>query len=257
MIYPYPLTRSHRILLARAFRHVPRVDLSIDCLLEDQSGNAYVDDLEQPSAFLIDTVPFFYFAGSVESSAAQDMVRSLPGYCFLMPSAPGWFELAQQIHGEKLYPLKRYSFSSAQLSLDHLDAIYQSSPHRERIFPMDTAFVVPLWGQDHYVDLTSYDSVDDFLQRGVGFYARSQSGKLAGTAYADLVCSRGIEISLYVIDDYRRQGWGTALAACLVRWCLQHNLDPHWDAANPESAHLAQKLGYLPLGTYQAFSLES
>jgi GNAT superfamily N-acetyltransferase len=226
-------------------------------VLEDQSGSAYVDDVDQPRAFQIDTHPFFYFAGSAETLASQEMMRSLPGFCFLMPSAPGWYELAQQIHGEKLYLLTRYSFSSAQLSLDHLDAIYQASLHRQRIYPMDKDFVASLWGQDHYVDFSSYDSVDDFLQRGVGYYAHSHSGKLAGTIYADLVCSRGIEISLYVIDDYRRQGWGTALAACLVRWCLQHNLDPHWDAANPESAHLAEKLGYLPLGSYPAYFLEA
>jgi hypothetical protein len=49
----------------------------------------------------------------------------------------------------------------------------------------------------------------------------------------------------------------TTLAACLIQWCLENNMEPHWDAANPESCKLAEKLGYISKGKYQAYYLES
>jgi hypothetical protein len=36
----YPLTKANRLRLARAFVKVPRVDLSIDCVLEGQMDAA-------------------------------------------------------------------------------------------------------------------------------------------------------------------------------------------------------------------------
>ncbi|HRK90831.1 MAG TPA: hypothetical protein PK152_17010, partial [Anaerolineales bacterium] len=63
MITEYPLTKVNRIRLAQAFRNVPRVDISIECVLEDQMGKAFVDDTQNPSACMIQIGPFHYFAG--------------------------------------------------------------------------------------------------------------------------------------------------------------------------------------------------
>ena len=255
MIAEYPLTKMNRILLARAFRDVPRVDLSIDCVLEAQMGQAYVDDLEHPEVFQIQTPPFVYFAGNPASPAAQEFFLNLSPYALLMPSAPGWIEAVQAAYGERLESFDRYSFASAELSTAHLAKLAQSTPYGEWVRLMDRALVESLWGKEHFVDLSEYDSVEDFLERGVGFYVPAGT-TVAGAAFASLICSRGIEISIYVQDKYRRQGMATALAANLLLWCLERRLEPHWDAANPESCSLAVKLGYTPAGTYQAYYLE-
>ncbi len=47
-----------------------------------------------------------------------------------------------------------------------------------------------------------------------------------------------------MVPSHRRQGLGLLLAAALIAWCLDRGLEPHWDAANPESRLLAEKLGY-------------
>ena len=38
------LTKANRLRLGRAFRHNPRVDCAIDCVLEAQMGQAFMDD---------------------------------------------------------------------------------------------------------------------------------------------------------------------------------------------------------------------
>lgn len=93
------------------------------------------------------------------------------------------------------------------------------------------------------------------MERGIGYYAE-KSGEIIGAAYASLACNQGIEISLFVSDDHRRQGVATALAAHLVRWCLENNMEAHWDAANSEFCRLAERLGYISTGKYQAYYLK-
>ncbi|MBE0670194.1 MAG: GNAT family N-acetyltransferase, partial [Anaerolineales bacterium] len=120
---------------------------------------------------------------------------------------------------------------------------------------MDITLLERVQGQDHFIDISDFDSSSDFMGRGIGYYAE-KTGEVIGAAYSSLVCNQGIEISLFVLDDHRRQGIATALSANLVRWCLENNMDAHWDAANPESCRLAEKLGYISTGTYQAYYLK-
>lgn len=256
MITEYPLTKANRIILARAFKDVPRVDLTIDCVLEAQMGQAFVDDVQHPAVFRIQAGPFVYFAGEAASPGGSEMLKNIAPYTLLMSSAPGWLEAARQMYGERLLVFDRYSFSSAKLSHEHLEQLCQASPFKDKVQRMDAAFATPLWGQEHFVDLSYFDSVDDFAQRGIGFYVAMKDA-IAGASYSQLVCSKGIEVSLFVLPEYRRQGIATAVASHLLKWCLENGLDAHWDAANPESCKLAAKLGYKFTGDYLAYYLEA
>lgn len=254
MSVEYPLTKAHRIRLAQAYRHVPRVDLSIDCVLEAQMGRAFVDDPDCPRAFQIQLGPFVYFAGDPGCPGGREMIAALAPYTLLMPSASGWFEAAVERYGERLGVHDRYSFSPDRLSPEYLRRLCAGSPWNNRLRRMDLDFVTSLWGQDHFIELSDFDSAEDFISRSVGFYLADSSGIL-GAAYGSLACSKGIEVSIYIVPERRRQGAATFLAANLLMWCLENNLDPHWDAANPESCKLALKLGYRPSGSYEAFRL--
>jgi GNAT superfamily N-acetyltransferase len=251
----YPLTKANRIRLARAFGKVPRVDLSIDCVLEGQMGAAFVDDGEQPTVFKIQSGPFVYFAGDVASSGAQAALVTITPEVLLMPSALGWLDAVKQQYGERLIPFDRYSFSGEQLPSKYLESLCGVSSKYE-IRRMDAKFAEQLWGQEHFVDLSYFDSPEDFAQRGLGFYAVLDE-TVGGAAYSQLVCSRGIEVSLYVMPKHRERGLGTLLAAHLVKQCLESGQEAHWDAANLESCRLAKKLGYTATGEYQAHYLSA
>lgn len=54
----------------------------------------------------------------------------------------------------------------------------------------------------------------------------------------------GIEIEIDTRIDYRRQGLALACGAKLIMECLKRGLYPSWDAQNPGSVALSQKLGY-------------
>jgi GNAT superfamily N-acetyltransferase len=256
MITEYPLTKANRIRLAGAFRNVPRVDISIECAIEGQMGKAYVDDIQNPSAYKIQTGPFFYCAGDPLGAGGQEMLRSIQPWTLFMPSAEGWNEAGKSMYGEQLIGFDRYSFSSERLSIEHLEKLLLPSTFNEDVTQMDLALATQVWGQDHFVDLSDFESPSDFVERGIGYYAK-KNGSIVGAAFSSLVCSNGIEVSIFVLEEYRRQGMATTLAAHLLKWCLENNMDAHWDAANPESCKLAEKLGYIPIGKYRAYYLKA
>jgi GNAT superfamily N-acetyltransferase len=250
----YPLTKAHRIILARAFKHVPRVDMSIDCVVEGQMGQAFVDDPREPSVFRIQVGPFFYLAGDAAGHAAREMLAGIVPHTLLMPSSPGWIEAGKAMHGERLVGFDRFSFSSEHVSAEHLDTLRQASAFREPVRRMHLPLAMRLWEQDHFVDLSAFDSPEDFVQRGIGFYVERR-GTVVAAAYSSLVCSRGIEVSLFVTEEDRRQGIATVLASHLLTWCIENSAEANWDAANTASCRLAKKLGYTHMGRYRAHYL--
>lgn len=256
MITEYPLTKANRIQLARVFRNVPRVDLSIDCVIEGQMGKAYVDNVESPSAYKIQTGPFFYFAGDAMAKGAQEMLTDIQPWTLFMPSGQGWIEAGKKMYGERLMALGRYRFSSRCLFVEHLETLSFDSRFSKDTKRIDLALAAQVWGRDHFIDLSEFDSASDFIERGIGYYVEKR-GKILGTAFSSLACSQGIEVSIFVDENYRRQGMAATLAAYLLKWCLENNVDPHWDAANPASCGLAERLGYIPEGKYQAHYLEA
>jgi GNAT superfamily N-acetyltransferase len=247
------LTRTNRLRLARAFHHNPRVDYSIDCVLEAQMGQAFVDDLEQPTAYRITIGPFWYFAGDANSPGGRALLAEWPAYNLLMPSPPDWAAAARATLGERLVSFPRYSFSADGLNEEHLAAVIDGSPQRDRVVAVDAALLArAAEGVETFIDLADFDSPDDFVARGLGYVALDGE-RVMGAAYSSLVCSRGIEVSLYVDDPYRRQGVATALAARLLLECLRQGRRPNWDAANTESCALAEKLGYVASGSYDSY----
>lgn len=255
MIVQYPLTKANRIRLARAFRDVPRVDISIECVLEDQMGAAYVDEMQNPSAYMIRIGPFHYFAGEAISSGGLEMVQGFQPYNLFMSASNGWVDVFKRQYGERFIEIERYSFSTERMSIEHVRQLCQSSAFAKDVKRMNVALVERVSGQEHFIDVSDFESPADFEERGIGFYVE-EDGKIIGAAYSSLVCSSSIEVSLFVEEEFRRRGIATVLSANLVCWCLEHGMDAHWDAANLESCKLAEKLGYESVGSYQAYYLK-
>jgi len=133
-------------------------------------GKAFVDDLQEPTIFRIQVGPFFYFAGDATGPSARAMLINIVPYTLFMPSSPGWIEAGKVMYGERLVGFDRYSFSSEHICAEHLDHLRQISAFGEDVRHMDLPFAAQLWGQDHFVDLSDFDSAEDFVQRGIGFY---------------------------------------------------------------------------------------
>jgi GNAT superfamily N-acetyltransferase len=247
------LSKANRIRLARAFWGNRRVDYSIDCVVEGQMGRALADDPYRSTAYCITVGPFWYFAGDANSPGGRSLLQEFPMYGLLMPSPPEWISAAHEVFRDRLESLTRYSFSPDRLSEAHLTGLIDDSPYHERVVPLDARLVAHAAAQpESYLEIGDFDSPADFLERGIG-YAALDGERVIGVAYSSLVCSRGIEVSIYVEEAYRERGVGTALASRLLLECHRWGMRPNWDAANPESCRLAIKLGYQFVAAYEAY----
>lgn len=252
---PFPLTKTNRLKLAQAFNDLPRVDLGIDCAIEGQMGSVLVDQTDQPTLFILQQPPFLYIAGDVNSLAGQNYLRQLPIYYLVMVTSLGWPEAAKTLYQHRWVDFPRYYCSSASLSAAHIEQLIQSAACAHQIKPIDLLTAESIFAlQDYFIDLSLFDNAIDFIERGFG-YVFIDKNEIKGGAYTSLICSKGIEVSIFVEEDYRRQGIATTLAAFLIKESLSRGLDPHWDAANPESILLAKKLGYQFSGEYTAYYL--
>lgn len=252
MSKPYDLTPAHRLVLARAFRACPRVDTAIDCAIEGQLGRALVDDVERPTTFAITVGPFWYFAGEPAGPSGLEILSELPAFGLMMPSTQGWRESAEALFGSTMRVFPRYRFSAAALSIPHLEGLLTASPHRHQVLPIDAALAGRLSsGNEPLLDLADFASVADFLERSFGFTLLDGERPM-GLAYASLVCSHSLEVSVFVDERYRRRGVATAVSAALLLESLARGLRPNWDAANPESCALAERLGFVSTGSYEA-----
>jgi GNAT superfamily N-acetyltransferase len=251
-VISYPLTPQNRQQLADAFRNAPRVDIAIDCVLAGTMGNVFVDDDAAPTAFQIAFPPFYYFAGEPGSSGGQEMIRRQNAHSLLMPSAPGWQEAFQREHGPRLVAMERYSFSPAALDPGHLADLVTGSPFQSALVRLDRDLALALAdADDGVVDLSAFASVGDFLENGCG-HCLLEEGAVTGVAFSSLAHPEAIEISIFVEPAQRQQGRATALGAALAGTALARGQTPHWDAANPESVRLAEKLGYRFTRSYEA-----
>lgn len=252
MTHELAFTKANRLKLASAFRNNQRVDLAIDCAIEGQMGTALVDDLAHPTAYCIGGGPFHYFAGDATGEGGRRLLRSLPAYDLLMPSPDPWLAVAHEIFGERLLSYPRYQFSSAPLNVHSLTGLLAKSKFRNCVTLLDAPLATRLAGQpDSILEISTFDSIADFVERGIGF-ATLEQDKVLGVAYSSLVCSKGIEVSIYVAERFRQRGVATALACSLLLACLEKDVVPHWDAANPASYKLAKKLGYEFIAMYEA-----
>lgn len=248
----YPLTRPNRLRLARAFARVPRVDISIECALEDQMGSAFVDSTDAPTCFLIEQDGFFgYLAGDFSSDAGHDFLRKLPSGRLLMSGSDGWAAALQSVFGERLREIARTSYASDTLDMQAISQLAATNPHTPNVRRVDTALAE---SNSPFLQLGAFESAADFVERGIGFCLLNE-GQIIGAVQASLVCSNAIEVSLVVDEQHQRKGIATALSCQLLMWCLERGIAPHWDAANEESCRLAEKLGYRREGDYMAYYL--
>lgn len=256
----YGLTQAdgakERALLAPLF--VGWAEMLVSCALEGCMGRVW-QSASPARAALCEVGDFLFLAGEAgpESDALVRAFAEDGRYHILAAKTPALHERSGAALAELAQAGERYAFHKDAHGFDpaRLAALAQALPEGVSLRLFDEhlyyAALAEEWSRD-FVSL--YPSARDYLAHGLGV-AALYNGELVGGASSYAWCRAGIEIELDTRADFRRRGIGTACAARLVLECLRRGLLPSWDAANRESARLAQRLGFREAGSYPVWFL--
>ncbi|MEE4194378.1 MAG: GNAT family N-acetyltransferase [Anaerolineae bacterium] len=228
-----------------------------DAIIEGTFGEICTDDDANPHVAVLNALngKLHIFGGDAAHPAAREYVSKLSWFTMLLVGADGWKELFYEVLAGKVLTFPRHAFSSKSLDPVHLKSL------RERLSSEFTIEKLTLermqmlaankekWREDQFFGFTD---AEDFLTRGIG-YCALHGDQVVCLATSGAACSRGIEVQVDTHPNYYRRGLATAACAALLSDCLAQGIDPNWDAANPDSAGLACKLGYTQLDDYDMY----
>jgi GNAT superfamily N-acetyltransferase len=229
-----------------------RPSFLIDTVLEGHAGTALADDANDPHVAQLAYADIIIYGGDARHPLAQELAKALPLHKGVLPAPGGWRDLLSLAHGECLVAIERFAFSCEKLNIEQLCSLRQA-PEGFCIKRIDLGLArqiaadSDLISEDH---VRNFNSPQDFCRRGVGFCVLHRDRIVSGaSSYA--TCHRGIELQVNTHPDFRQRGLATMVSAALLTHCLERGIEAHWDAGNPTSARLAEKLGYTLAGTYE------
>lgn len=226
--------------------------------LQGVMGKVYANDPSAPTAALAILADFAFFAGEPDA----ELAAYKPGWCtqdfmILVPQNDAWKDLLLHYYGAKATPVIRYAFYKEPNIFDtkKLEQIVCDLPAGCELSLIDKHFYNMCKTENWSADLVSqFKDYETFRRLGLGAMLHKDGVILSGassyTRYRE-----GIEIEIDTRADCRRQGFALLCGAKLILECKKRGLYPSWDAQNPASAALAQKLGYHFSHTYDAIEV--
>lgn len=252
----FSIPPEKRECIAPLFFHVNGL---VKSCLDGCMGKAYGDHPLRPGAALLYIGDFACFGGDPGRPAARLLAGKLALHksrTWLVPVLEGWEELIAYWKPKRMERSVRYAvMRNTEFDKERLHAIVKAIPPEFSLSSMDGALyekaVAEEWSRDF---CSQFQSGEDYVDRGLGVAALRCEELVAG-ASSYVIYNGGIEIQTDTREDMRRRGLAAACCAQLILNCLQKGLTPSWDAANPASLALAEKLGYVLKAPYDIWEV--
>ncbi|MED1565837.1 GNAT family N-acetyltransferase [Bacillus paramycoides] len=226
--------------------------------LQGHMGNAWVDNLENPTVAQITVGIFVFYAGDPNAEEAEELLYNLPDFTLAIVDSDEWKHRIETVHKGSIEKIQRFRFSKNPEDLDrvHIQKLLSTLPEEYEIKKIDKDIAKASSFHELSEDFISqFDSIDDFIDRGVG-YAILHNGQVVSAATSFSIYDVGIEIEIASHPNHRRKGLATVVASVLILDCLDRGKYPSWDGANSESVKLAKKLGYTFKESYDTYFID-
>ena len=151
---------------------------------------------------------------------------------------------------------KRWAFSpEVQPEDEHLRTLAQL-PAGMTVQPIEGAWIQRCMEEDWSRDFVREFGTDEaYAARGMGVLLLDNGYPVAG-ASSYVAYPGGMEVQVQTREGFEGRGYATVSAANLLLNAHENGLIATWDAANPASAHMAERLGYVSAGAYEVFILK-
>ncbi|MFJ8526900.1 GNAT family N-acetyltransferase [Bacillus sp. NPDC094106] len=226
--------------------------------LQGHMGNAWVDNLENPTVAQITVGIFVFYAGNPNTEEAEELLHNLPDFTLAIVDSDEWKNRIETVHKGSIEKFQRFRFKKNLEDLDsvHIQKLLSALPEEYEMKRIDKNIAKASSFHELSEDFISqFDSIDDFIDRGVG-YAILNKGQVVSAATSFSIYDDGIEIEVASHPNHRRKGLATIVASALILDCLDRGKYPSWDGANSESVELAKKLGYTFKESYDTYFID-
>lgn len=212
--------------------------------LQDCMGVAEADDLYRPLSAQIRIGGFRFLAGEVN----PELIRSHTDSSFeiLVPQNREWEKAIEDAHKNNVRRRIRYATKKEKnaFNIPRLQEIAAGLPAPYQFRRIDGTLYEKIMVTDWTLDLcANFKDSRDYIENGLGVVI-VKAGEIVSGASSYTYYNDGIEVQIDTREDERRKGLALACGAKLILECLERNLYPSWDAHNPGSLALAEKLGY-------------
>lgn len=226
--------------------------------LEGIMGAVLADREPEPASALALIGDFAFCAGvpdeTVLTARPEGWARP---FLILVPQHEGWSAIIETVYGSRVLRRQRYATKKEGDVFDRTALRRQAGqlPPGCRLAPMDEALYARCLRSAWSRDLVSqFGDWTEYRRLALGWVVLKGEELLSGaSAYGRY--GKGIEIEIDTRPDVRRQGLAAACGARLMLDCLERGLYPSWDAQNPGSLALAERLGYRFSHTYPVYEL--
>ncbi len=249
----YKVERNNREILASLFKNDKNPHIL--SALQGYMGDAWVDNLESPTVAMITISIFVYFAGDSSCNVARELLLELPKKRLIIPESEQWEILLKTVLKGSIKKHQRHTFVQNVNNFDiiKLEKMTKALPEGYTIKRIDKQLATDPNLIELPIDYAEpFDSVDDFLNRGIGFWALHNNQVVCG-ATSGAIYSKGFEIDIETHINHKGKGLATAIAATFILYCLNIGLYPAWEAANEISVKLAEKLGYVYEASFDCY----
>lgn len=249
------LSHQNRATLGPLFADYPYIRGLVHGALCGAVGQAFADRREHATVGMLSTDDFVFFAGDAACATATALIRRCAPGVWLIGRDDAWQTRFVALWGDRLRPKERFAFRSpAAWNREQLAGWMRDLPTGctlTRILETDAARFAQVSASLVYVDAQG----QPIMAHSIGFGIEQAGQFLAGCAGAP--AGGMLEFEIQTQLAHRRRGLATAVAAALILYCLDHELQPCWDAANEMSARLAEKIGFVGRTPYMAYQIMS
>jgi RimJ/RimL family protein N-acetyltransferase len=246
------LPKTEREAVRPLYEGFPGLHGALEAAFEGSLGEVWVDDGKRPQVARMLIGDFHAIAGDPEAPAATEALLAVPDRGYIAV-ADSWHDLVHRAL-PAAYPNDRFSFHAPELwDRKRLASLRESLPPGYTLGRIG-ANTVGAFRNLNATFVDNFESLDDFLARGVGFGV-TKGGEFVAGCSSYSISSHTLEIEIETRRDYWRRGLALVTGARMIEHCLDNGLVPCWDAAHEGSALLAERLGFVGRRQYTAYRL--
>ena len=247
-----PLPKDERQIARHLYQDFPGLHGAIDAALEGTAGNVFVDSLSSPRVARTVIGDFHAIAGDPGAPGAAEALLAVPQRDYIAVH-DSWHDLVRRTL-PAAQPYNRFAFQAPPRWDRRRLGLFRAELPEDYTLQRVDAGTVAAFRALNETFVHNFESLGDFLQRGVGFAVTHNAEIVAGCS-SHSISSNKLEFEIETHKDYQRRGLALVTGSRMIDHCLDNGLEPCWDAAHEGSARLAEALGFVGRRQYTSYRL--